>query len=232
MILLLSTTVKAQQQLVFANPTNAPYTTLRGDGYLDRVYREAFRQLGYRIKLVRLPAERALRAANEGIIDGDISRIAGLEKKYPALIRVPVRIMEMKFVAFAREPQREPASWQVLKNYSVGYIKGWKIFEDHVPEGTNLVAVRDQMQLFDMFKRDRLQLVLYSQYMGFALARSAKIKDIHPWQPPLASKEMFLYMHEKHAALVPRITTVLQELKDSGFVHRVYHETFADLMVP
>lgn len=216
---------KSGKQLVFNNVTNSPFTTPQGTGYLDRIYKELFQRLGYSIKLIHLPAERALRSANEGIIDGDISRIKGLDKLYPNLLRVPETVVTMNFVAFIREPVSQPASWDALKTLEVGYIKGWKIFEANVPPETSLLALRDHIQLFEMINRDRLQVVLYSQYLGMAYLKKRKFENIYPWMPPLVSKEMFLYVHKQHKQLIPLIVMTLRDMKKEGFVTQVYNET-------
>ncbi len=218
--------IQAQDKvLVFNNPTDAPFTTSESNGYMDIICSEVLARNGYKLSLVRLPAERGLRNVNEGLEDGDISRIAGLEKLYPNLIRIPERIIEMRFVGFTKEPQAQPLTWSRLKQYEVGYINGWKIFEANVPKGTMLVSLRDHTQLFEMFTRNRLQVILYSQYMGMAYARANNIKNIYPSNPPLAKKDMFMYVHKKHASLVPRFAATLKQLKQEGFVERVYNET-------
>ena len=66
-------------ELVLNNVNDAPFTTPQGDGFLDRVAREAFARAGRRVRLVALPPERGLRNVNEGIEDGDLTRIAGME---------------------------------------------------------------------------------------------------------------------------------------------------------
>ena len=97
--------------LVLSDPTEPPYTTKAGNGFFDVIAGEAFRRAGLRLRLVKLPAERGLINANDGIEDGDLSRISGLEKNYPNLVRVPEKMMDMDFVAFARQAKPVEASW-------------------------------------------------------------------------------------------------------------------------
>ncbi len=78
--------------LVLNNTDGPPYSTPEGDGFIDLVGGEVFRRAGLALKTVKLPAERGLINANAGIEDGDLSRIAGLERDYPNLVRVPEKI--------------------------------------------------------------------------------------------------------------------------------------------
>jgi len=40
-------------------------------------------------------------------------------------------------------------------------------------------------------------------------------------QPPLADKDMFLYLHKKHRNLIPRITASLRAVKADGTYQRL-----------
>jgi polar amino acid transport system substrate-binding protein len=93
----------SSETLVLNNSTDPPLTSEHGTGFLDRLAQEAFRRAGLELKLVKLPAERALRNANSGIEDGDLNRIAGIENTYTNLVRVPEKSMDMEFTAFTRQ---------------------------------------------------------------------------------------------------------------------------------
>ena len=80
--------------------TEAPFTTASRNGFLDIVVAEVFKRQGLNYKLVKLPAERGLRNVNQGIDDGDLTRIKGLERIYPNLVRVPEKLLYWEFAAF------------------------------------------------------------------------------------------------------------------------------------
>jgi len=215
-------------ELVFNDEFEPPFTNPERTGYLDRIYTEAFHRMGLRFRFVKLPAERALRSANDGTIDGDVSRIAGLQRTYPNLVMVPFKLTDVEFTAFTRAPMNNPPSWDQLISYQVGYIKGWKIFELNTPRGTTLVPLRSTDQMFDMFNRGRLQVILYSRYMGMEYAKKHHIQGVHPWLPSLAKMEMYPYLHRKHQATVREFSQVLEQLKREGFIDKVY----AELILP
>ncbi len=211
------------------NPTDPPYTTNSGDGFLDVVASEVFRRAGLQLKLTRLPAERALINANEGLLDGDISRIAGLEQVYTNLVRVPEPIYTMDFVALLRSNAMDNASWAKLKLLSVAHIKGWKIFEQNLPAGTNDIAVTSPDQLFEMLKRDRVDVVLYSRWMGLAMASTLGVQGVHVAEPPLAQRDMFIYFNKKHENLVAPVAAALRTIKREGLYKKVCIEKFSPL---
>ncbi|HLF23036.1 MAG TPA: transporter substrate-binding domain-containing protein [Burkholderiales bacterium] len=215
----------ARETWVLNNPTAPPLTNEASTGFLDRVAREAFRRIDVDIQLVRLPAERGLRNANAGIDDGDLTRIAGLERHYPNLVRVPEKIMDFEFTAFSRHHTIRTDRWSALRPYRVGIIKGWKIYEENLRGVVTPVYVDNAEQLFNLLKRDRVDVVLYSRWMGEAQLRERGLLDAAALKPPLASVEMFTYLHKRHAARIPQLAAALREMKADGTYRRFLVET-------
>ncbi len=208
------------------NDTNEPpFTTVAHDGFIDIVATEAFRRVGATLKLIKLPAERGLINANAGIEDGDMVRIAGLEKLYPNLIRVPEKVIDWEFVAYTKNP-RILANWPSIHQYVVGHVRGWKIYEHHLKGAEHIVTAKDPEQLFRLLARDRIEVALYTRWMGEALIDKNKFKGIYRLTPPLEQREMFIYLHKRHADLVPKIASALRDLKKEGFYQKVQREKF------
>ncbi len=229
LLLMLPAAGATERPVLVLNDTNdPPYTTPAGDGYLDMIAREAFRRAGVELKLVKLPAERGLINANAGIDDGDMVRIAGLEKQYPNLIRVPEKLTDWVFVAFSKD-RAIPANWTAIRLRAVGHIKGWKIYERAVNGAERVTTVDDPEQLFRLLELGRIEVALYEHWFGLALARKLGLKDIQPLSPPLYRREMYIYLHRRHAALAPRIATALRDMKREGFYERARREKLTPL---
>lgn len=210
--------------MLVLNDTNAaPYTTPEGDGFVDLVASEAFRRAGVRLKLVRLPAERALMNASSGIDDGDLTRIAGLDAQYPNLLRVPEKLLDWDFNAFARD-RTIPGQWEAIRQRSVGFIRGWKIYERGMAGAQQVLTAENPEQLFGMLQLDHVEVVLYERWMGQNLIARSGMQGIYPLDPPLVHKEMFIYLNKRHAALVPKLANALRAIKAEGLYDRLYRE--------
>ena len=209
--------------LVLNDTNERPYTTPAGDGFLNIVAGEAFRRVGVELQLVKLPAERGLLNANAGIEDGDMVRIAGLDKKYPNLVRVPEKLIDWEFAAFSTD-RSIPARWPAIRQRTVGLVKGWKIYEQAVAGATRVTTADDPQQLFRLLELGRIDVALYERWLGAALAKEMKLDRVHALAPPLAVREMFIYLNKRHAPLVPKLAAALRALKREGFYARVYHE--------
>jgi len=218
--------------LVLNDTNEPPYTTLAGEGFLDIIAGEMFRRAGLRLKLIKLPAERALMNANNGIEDGDLTRIAGLEKEYPNLVRVPEKLLDWTFISFTRDVKLVDASWTALEPLSVGHIKGWKIYEKNLRPATQVSVAHDPNQLFGMLDKNRIDVALYERWMGYALAKQMQIANVRVVEPPLSVREMFVYVHQKHADKIPALVAALRALKAEGMYTKVCREKLAPLAMP
>lgn len=209
--------------LVLNDTNEAPFTTEARDGFVDVIANEAFLRAGVSLKLVRLPAERGLINADAGIEDGDLSRIEGLEKLYPNLVRVPEKLVDWEFVAFAKDKNLE-ARWPIIREKVVGYITGWKIYEQQLQGAPHIVATNGSEQLFHLLDRGRVDIALFARWMGQAQIEKLHLKGIHQLQPELARREMFIYLNAKHTSLVPVLANNLRAMKQEGFYQRVQSE--------
>ncbi len=218
--------VHASEKIVLSLGVLEPYTTPDRKGFLDQLISAVFRDLGLEAQVIIYPTatERAMLNANEGVDDGLAMRIAGLEKQYPNLIRVPEDVIVNDFVAYTTGQRFTTDSWDSLKPYVVTYIIGWKVFEQNVPKGKEITLVRDVDQLFGLLQSRRADIALYERWQGLVKAREMGFK-VQVLEPPLVRTKMYMYLHKKHAALVPRVAQALARMKQDGRYQRIFDST-------
>ena len=202
-----------------------PLSTPAQTGYYDQILLEAFRRLGVAVTIGHLPAERSLQNADRGIDDGDFVRIAGLEQQYPNLLMVPEKIDDLEFVAFTRHLRLKTTSWNTLQPYHVGIVRGWKILEENLAGVRQLTAVKDQEQLFNLLKHNRMDVVVYARKEGYSLLWNQGVTDGVALEPPLVVKSMHLYLNRKHAAMVPPLAAILRQMKSDGTYAAIARQT-------
>lgn len=213
-------------EFVLNNVNGPPFTTAQGDGFLDIVVTEAFKRAGATVRFVTLPPERGLRNANEGIEDGEVTRTAGIELSYKNLLPVPEKLIDWKFSAFSRIPNLNiQPDWRSLAPYTVGIIKGWKIAEKNLLGKQDVVLTGDVSQLFRLLEKERVEVIVYSREMGLAYLLTQGLHGVYILEPPLESREMFIYLHRKHAAFVSKLAESLRSLKVDGTYDRIYRES-------
>ncbi|MDD2925234.1 transporter substrate-binding domain-containing protein [Rhodoferax sp.] len=210
-------TAHAGDKIVLSSGVLEPYTTVDHKGFLDQLLMAVFRDLGLEAEVIIYPTatERGMLNANEGVDDGLAMRVAGLEKQYPNLIRVPEPVAVNDFVAYTTGKRFTTDSWVSLEPYVVTYIIGWKVFEQNVPQGKELTLVRDADQLFGLLKSKRADVALYERWQGLVKVRDMGFK-VQVLEPPLVRTNMYMYLHKKHAALVPKVSQALAKIKQDG----------------
>ena len=63
--------------LILTTSNTYPLSTPEGTGFEDKIFAEAFRRIGREVRIIHLPAERAILQADQGMNDGTFLRIAG-----------------------------------------------------------------------------------------------------------------------------------------------------------
>ena len=209
-------TVTAEPIIKLNTTGQKPLNTGNQMGFMDEVAGEAFRRMGYTLQTVQLPAERGLKNANRGIVDGEMSRIKGIDKKYPNLIRVPEKIMDWEFVAFSYNPITLAGGWNDLSGKSVSHINGWKLLETNIPTTAEITKTSNADNLFNLLRKRRTDFSIYERWGGRYLLNKMEMGEVRTCQSPLAVREMFIYLHKKNKQLVPKLAETLLAMKQDG----------------
>lgn len=209
--------------IVLNDVTKFPYSSKNKDGFLDLILIEAFKRIGYALKTVKLPPERGLLSANEGIVDGEANRIIGIEKKYTNLRQVPEKIRDSDFCALSKNANivNRP---EFLRQNVVGYIKGWKIYEKMMAGSTRVITANDPQQLFRLLKIGRIEVALYACLQGAIISKELNIDNVKILQPQFTQRGVFVYLNKKHEHLVPALSKALKNIKREGLYDVWYKE--------
>jgi len=206
----------SENKILIINSGSSPPLIINDqDGFYPHLIRELFARLNTKVQLKHMASVRSLKNANQGIDDGVIARVKGIDKKFTHLIRVPEKVMQLTFVAYSNDKTIKIEKWADLKPYNVAYIRGWKVFDKHVTSYKTLVKVKNIEQLFTLLKNKRIDIVLCQVIVSKYMMNQLNFYP-HEHKPYLLSRDLFIYMHNKHAGLVPRMTSMLRKLKNEG----------------
>lgn len=197
-------------------------------GMLDLIVKEAFRRIGIDAEIVFTPTERSLADVNAGLLDAEINRIKGMEKNFPNLVRIPEPNMVMEFVAFSKKDYRIDG-WESIRNLHIGLVSGWKILEENTKGFPHVVKVPTETELFNMLDLDRIDIALYSKLTGYEQIHLTGLEGIRHLEPPLASRNMYLYLHKKHSDLIEPLARALKSMKEDGTYRRIVQEATSRL---
>jgi len=181
-------------------------------------------------KFIQRPAERALQNVENGVDDGNVLRVAGLERFYKNLVMIPTPVLNYEFTVFTREGlNKQIASWNDLAGLNVGIVLGWKIAEENTGHLPHVTKVQDGAKLFQLLRKKRFDAVVYEYWQGLEITRSLQIKNIRVAPIPLAVKPMHVYVNKHHKHLVPIIDTAIQQLLTSERYATLLRTSFGGL---
>ena len=225
MLIVLATTGVCQEiPFTISTSYNNLLSNHDGTGMLDRLMHEAFGRLGIPCELVYTDTQKSLYDVNSGVLDAELNRIEGMEAFYPSLVRVPEANMVMEFVAFA-DRDIPIDGWESLRNLDIGIVRGWKILEENTRGFPYVTLVPTEVELFNMLARGRIDVALYSKLTGYAVLKDLGLTGLHHLEPPLARRDMFLYVHASHRDMVDALAGALRCIKADGTYDRIVSES-------
>ncbi len=192
-------------------PRSLRFSTIAGSVNTDvseQVVVEGYRQLGIAVEVVRLPAERALREADAGIWDGELYRIAGMERRYRQLLPVRVPVNYLEAMVFSREPGLNFRSWQELKALKPAVRRGVKFSEQNTRD-IEVYTADSNEQLLQMLLAGRTRVVVMARLNGLETIRRLRLKGIYS-AGIIERFPLYHYLHRRHADLQPALTAWLQ----------------------
>ncbi|GEM_PF-371866 len=217
-ILLLSlghSTVCVAQQLTFVTVETSEDTAVS-----ETVLREAYGRLNINLVIKKYPAERAIRLANRGLVDGEIQRVDAIKHNYVNLIQVQPAINVLEAVAFTRSIRFQPQGWDSLRPYRIGLIRGIKFAENNTV-GMNRDLVSRYQSLFKMLDGGRIDVAVAPKINGLISIRKHNHSAINVMEPALMHFKLFHYLHRKNLDWVPKIEAVLHNMHQSGELQKI-----------
>ena len=196
---------------------------------MDMLLKEIFRRLNIPLAITQLPAERSLINVNKGIDDGNATRISGIESMYPNVVRIPEKVLVLDFMAFTKRDNINlgHGGWKSLKPYSVGIVRGWKILEKNAVHAMELRALKSDRALFQYLDINRADLVIHERVLGAAYVKMLNLNGIKIIEPPFESRNMYIYFHKKHKALVPKVLKIIVDIKKDGTFRRIFKNSLS-----
>ncbi len=200
-------------------------------GFIDELARAMFKRIGVEVTVTRVPSERSLINVNAGLDDGDLFRVAGMEREYPNLVLVPEKMLDNDFVVFTKREDIEIRKWDDLKPYGVAFVIGWKPYELNVKGTRDLAKTSSIDLLLPMLENGRADLVLMDRWQGGWIAKQQQFKG-RVLEPPLLRIAEFMYLNKKHAALAPKAAKALADMKADGSYQKLYDLYLKPFVIP
>jgi polar amino acid transport system substrate-binding protein len=206
-------------------------TSMEGSAYTElnkRIMEEVYKRAGLSLSVVTYPAKRALQISNSGEVDGELFRIANLNKKWPNLLPVPTPIAYLEGVDFSRSVTFEVNDWESLRPYNIA-IKRGILHAERGTEGMNRQILDSNRQLFKALINGRVDVIVLAKLNALVEINANQFRGIKQLNPPIFKLPVFHYLHQKHEALIPVLDKIIRDLNDDGTIQKITYEYIQEL---
>jgi len=209
----------AQQLMVFSTVEGTLVANIN-----EIIIRDAYQRIGINVLIKKLPAARALQQSNAGEFDGELFRIANIDKKYPNLIMIPEVSYEIDIRAYSKMKEFNVAGWESLKPFKLGIERGVQ-FSEIATQGMHRQVVNTSLQLFHILNKDRVEIAVSDVWSALGSLRELEksgfiINEVRALSPRIMAIELHHYLHIKHKDLIPKVSQSIRESLQLGIARK------------
>lgn len=187
----------------------------------QRFLKEAYQRIGMDVEFKQMPAERALKSSNLGVIDGEIFRVDNINMLYTNLIKVPTSYIFAENVVFSKTLNIHVDGYDSLRPYRIGFRRGLKIVELNMVGFPKLHPVPETKQAFLMLGLGRLDAVIEEKMTGLSYVKRLQLDGIKTLEGAVSREPLFHYLHNKNRDLIPKLDAVFQKMNQERVLEKI-----------
>lgn len=163
---------------------------------------------GIPVRFVGLPHKRSLYAANSGEVDAEAGRVPSVEKRYPNLLRVDAKVMDLTGHAYVRSDSDIAGfSPALLDNLKVGIVAGVQ-WATNMAGRSLITEVSNYENLFRLLEYDRVDIILSTTPSAEVVLSGLgdRASAYRRLEPAASATPIYHYVNKKNAAIIPALT--------------------------
>jgi polar amino acid transport system substrate-binding protein len=187
------------------------YTSL----LLRNLILEAYDEAGIPVEFRLIPAGESLGLLSRGEIDGDLARIPVVVKGYEHIVQVPALVHNLEMVIITADDHPPVSGLEDLRRERLGFVENSRILVS-MTEGYRRQMYADISQVVQALLDAQIDAAIVERYNArYELLRTGA-KNLVVHEPPVSVSDLYHYLHEDHAELVPRLTAAIEGLHAGG----------------
>jgi ABC-type amino acid transport substrate-binding protein len=205
-VLVVGTSVFAQALKVGTTDSTARFAPL-----IQKVLREG----GIEAEIASLAQDRLLEDLTAGRIDGAFFLSEPSFSSLAGIVKVPVKLYMIDFVAVTLDPGVKVAKTSDLRKYSVGMIQG-NTAQEQITKGMKPIATWNEAAEFKMLAAGRFDVALAARSEVPNLSKAEGIDTYYVQEPALLSTPTYFALSSANAGIQSKLTAVFRKWVDSG----------------
>jgi len=216
---------------ITADNKKMTFTTLDGANVQKisaNVMRDAYRRLDISVEIKELPARRSIAMANTGAVDGELSRVSGLEKNFTSLIPVKVPVNFIEGMVLSKDKPIKVNGWDSIKGLKIAIRRG-VVFSERGTKGMDVQVLNSWNSIISALQTGRADVVVVPRTIATQILKKYQSLNIITNEPPIISLPLFHYLHKKHSSMVPRLEKVLKKMQAEGAIMNIIEKSRKEL---
>jgi hypothetical protein len=202
--------------------------------WLEKIYSEALRRIGYRLVYQHYPVKRASALADSGSVDGEIHRAKSYGVVHPNLVQVPAPHFSSSFAAYGLPPLSLSSGWkslgtaQLRVEYRAGVVYCEQMLPPVVPAerlstvyGINLGLRKLLHRRTDIYVDEERFVDLMLQNKEFKDSKIQKLAIID-------TVDAYAFLNRRHRKLAPQLAEALNAMKREGLIERYREQAYGE----
>lgn len=178
---------------------------------------QVYKKLGIAITITPLPGKRAQFQATSGQSDGEIMRIYSYGKENPTTYRVPTPYYRLETMVFIKKNSPiKIKRKEDLSHYSIVKVRGVKHTNNITTGLSNIADVNSTEQAMRLVDEGLVDIALTNTIDGLMALKKLGIDNVVPIDQPLATLDLFHYIHDDHKELIPLVDSMIKEMIANG----------------
>ncbi|WP_342118159.1 substrate-binding periplasmic protein [Pseudoduganella sp. OTU4001] len=170
-----------------------------------------------------MSADRGVVEASMGQLDGAAGRSSGVEQKFPDLLRVPEPVYHYAPSAYSYMRPDVSRGWASLRSYSLCIRRGLQLTTARTRDMARQ-QLADEVSMLRMLKEGGCEVAIMDRNEPAAKAVMATDPGLAQLKPALEEMPLYIYLHKRHAALVPKLAAALKQLRADGTLNKLSGE--------
>lgn len=209
----LAASPSANTRLIASPPESSDFSIALGQRLIQAMYQ----QCGLTVEFLEAPPARSVSLAETGWADGELARPSHSVDPDSELVPLEPPIDRLQLVPIYLDSTL-PAEAPLAAVERIGYINGYRLAPQLLPEGKQVLAAHSTEQLLRLLELGRIDAGVT---LGWDARRAAAAQPGLIVGPAILDSPVYHYIHHSRLNDAPCLSMALQKLKDSGYVERL-----------
>lgn len=181
------------------------------------VLKQVYERLNIPISIQPMPGKRAIAEAVSGRKDGEIMRIWSYGEEHPELLRVPTPYYQLETMGFYKKGNSiEVYKAEDLKKYEIFKVRGVKHTNNITADLKDVYDYDSTKEMLEALREGHPAVALTHTSDGIFTLNKYNIKNLEMIPEPLATLNLYHYIHNSQKNIIERVDKTLRQMKKSG----------------